>query len=130
MFVKCFQDTTQAPGAIMRDDGFSLTLSNIPCDIFPRFREHEQKQMGTTIITLLKGGFTFMYIVPSAYCPMFSRFICQVSGVMDVKAFIISLVTPRPLVSPRCQALVSCLRCPLSVQRSQQTQMLHNILSL
>ena len=32
----------------MRDDGFSLTLSNIPCDIFPRLREHEQKQMGTT----------------------------------------------------------------------------------
>ena len=63
MFVKCFQDTTQAPGAIMRDDGFSLTLSNIPCDIFPRLREHEQKQMGTTIITLLKGVFTWFLCI-------------------------------------------------------------------
>ena len=42
VFVKCFQDTTQVPGAITRDDGFTLTLSNIPWDIFPRFREHEQ----------------------------------------------------------------------------------------
>lgn len=57
MFVKCFQDTTQAPGAIMRDDGFSLTLSNIPCDIFPRLREHQQKQMGTTINILLNKTF-------------------------------------------------------------------------
>ena len=63
VFVKCFQDTTQAPGAIMRDDGFSLTLSNIPCDIFPRLREHEQKQMGTTIITLLKGVFTWFLCI-------------------------------------------------------------------
>ena len=54
VFVKCFQDTTQAPGAIMRDDGFSLTLSNIPCHIFPRLREHQHKQMGTTIILLNK----------------------------------------------------------------------------
>ena len=90
VFVKCFQDTTQAPGAIMRDDGFSLlSHSQIFLVIFFHVFESTNKNRWEQASTLCKNIKEYLhYVVPFCFClkgsvDLYVR--CQAVSAMDVE---------------------------------------------
>lgn len=58
VFVRCCQDTAQAPGAAMRDGVIMVSLSHsqIFLVIFSTFSRARTKQMGTTPLTTLRSS--------------------------------------------------------------------------
>ena len=55
VFVRCCQDTAQAPGAAMRDGVIMVSLSHSQIFLVI-FSKHVQKQMGTTPLTTLRSS--------------------------------------------------------------------------